>query len=56
MRTADEVTEPTNVRADLLITNDEMLLALSAYAGQPIESFVDEPTMNAWWLTVKKDV
>lgn len=56
VRTAAKVTEPTNVKTDLLITNDEMLQALSAFTGRPIESFTDEPTQNAWWLTVKKDV
>lgn len=54
MRTADEVTEPTAVKTDILITSDEMLEALSRYAGKRIESFTDEPAQNAWWLTIAK--
>lgn len=55
MKTTNEVTEYTAVKTDILITNDEMLEALSRYTGKRIESFVDEPTQNAWWLTVAKN-
>lgn len=53
MRTADQVIEYTACQGDILITEAEMLQALSALVGKEVEAFTDEPAIGGWWLTLK---